>query len=138
MNLQKYNNLRVPGVITTPFGGRTRGESQHPGVDFANRSGTPIPAFADGVVVGVGTDNKGFGNVVKLKDTGGNVHQYGHLLGSLVKTGQRVKKGQTIARMGKSGNSYSPSGGDPSHLDLRIANAYGKWKNPMTYLKKIK
>jgi hypothetical protein len=36
--------------------------------------------------------------------------------------------------MGKSGNSYSPSGWDPSHLDLRIVDAYGRYKNPMTYL----
>ena len=42
MNPQKYKNLRAPGVVTTPFGGRTRGEAVHPAVDFANKSGTPI------------------------------------------------------------------------------------------------
>lgn len=131
----KYNNLRAPGVITTPFGGQTKDEGYHPGVDFANKSGTPIPAFADGVITGVGKRTDGFGNVVTLKDNEGNVHQYGHLQNALVKPGKRVKKGQPIAQMGKSGNSYSPTGGDPSHLDLRIANAYGKWKNPLTYLR---
>ena len=135
MDLKKYNNLRAPGVITTPFMGKTRGETQHPGIDFANKSGTPIPAFADGIVTGVETRTDGMGNVVTLKDSGGNTHQYGHLLGAMVKPGQRVKRGQPIAKMGKSGNSYSPSGGDSSHLDLRIANAYGRWKNPLVYLK---
>ncbi len=42
---------------------------------------------------------------------------------------------QQIAKMGQTGNSYSPSGGDPSHLDLRISNAYGRFMNPLTYLK---
>lgn len=138
MDPKKYNNLRAPGVITTPFGGKTRGESFHPGVDVANKSGTPIPAFADGVVSKVGKRTDGFGNVVILKDNGGNVHQYGHLQGALVKPGTKVKRGQPIAKMGKTGNSYSPTGGDPSHLDIRIASAYGKWKNPMTYLRNFK
>ncbi len=127
--------LKLPGRITTPYGGKTRGEAVHPGIDIANKSGTPIPAFADGVVTGVGPTSNGMGNVVTLKDSGGNVHQYGHLQGATVKPGQQVKKGQPIAKMGATGNSYSPTGGDPSHLDIRIATAYGKWKNPLTYLR---
>lgn len=134
MDIKKYKNLIVPGVITTPFNGKTRGEAVHPGVDFANKSGTPIKSFADGVVTGVKKDTNGFGNVVLIKDIGGNVHQYGHLQRAVVKPGTKVKKGQQIANMGKSGNSYSPSGGDPSHLDLRIASPDGKWKNPMSYI----
>lgn len=138
MVLKKYNNLKLPGVITTQFGGKTRDEPVHPGVDIANASGTPIPAFADGVVTGVGGKGDGSGNVVILKDKEGNTHQYGHLQRAVVKPGQQVKKGQQIAKMGKSGNSYSPSGGDPSHLDIRIATAYGKWKNPLTYMRNFK
>lgn len=138
MNLKKYTGLRALGNITTPFMGSTRGETRHPGVDFANRPGTPIPAFADGVVTGVGTKTDGMGNVVTLKDEGGNTHQYGHLQDATVKPGMKVKRGQEIAKMGSSGNSYSPSGGDPTHLDIRIATAYGKWKNPLTYLRNFK
>jgi len=134
MITRKYNNLRLPGKVTTPFGGRTRGEKYHPGIDVANKSGTPIPAFSDGVITGVGAKNDGAGNVVTLKDNEGNLHQYSHLQGALARVGTKVKKGQAIARMGKSGNSYSPSGGDPSHLDLRIVDGYGRYKNPMTYL----
>lgn len=134
MDIKKYKNLILPGKITTPYGGKTRGESFHPGIDIANASGTPIPAFADGIVTTVGPKTNGFGNVVTIKDTGGNVHQYGHLQKAVVKPGMKVKKGQQIANMGKSGNSYSPSGGDPSHLDLRIASPDGKWKNPISYI----
>lgn len=130
----KYNKLRIPGNLTTKFGGRTRGESFHPGIDVANAEGTPIPAFADGVITGVGVDNTGFGNVVKLKDAGGNLHQYGHIKKALVKTGDQVEKGQSIAKMGSEGNSYSPSGGDPTHTDIRIVNAYNRYINPMKFL----
>lgn len=128
-------NLNRIGNVTTPFGGSTRGEAFHPGVDIANRTGTLIPAFADGQITAVGPTKNGMGNVVTLKDSGGNTHQYGHLQTVNVKPGQIVKKGQAIAQMGATGNSYSPTGGDPSHLDIRIVNAYGKWKNPMTYLR---
>ena len=135
MLLKKYNNLRAPGNLTVGFGQRTKDEPQHMGVDFANKNGSPIQAFADGVITGVGATKNGLGNVVTMKDSGGNVHSYGHLRNAVVKRGMRVKRGQTIAAMGSSGNSYSPSGGDPSHLDLRVVNAYGRYKNPLTYLK---
>lgn len=135
MDPKKYNNLRAPGNLTVGFGQRTKDEPKHMGVDFANKSGTPIPAFADGVVIGVGSTNNGLGNVVTLKDAGGNTHSYGHLQKAVVKPGMRVKKGQQIANMGATGNSYSPSGGDPSHVDVRIVDAYNRYKNPLTYLK---
>ena len=130
-------NLKKVGNLTTPFGGSTRGEKFHPGIDVANIPGTPIPAFSDGVVTSTGPTTNGMGNVVTLKDNEGNVHQYGHLQGANVKPGQKVKKGQPIAKMGATGNSYSPTGGDPTHLDIRIATKFGKWKNPMSYLKKF-
>ena len=134
MNLKRYKNLKAPGVVTTPFGGQTRDEQSHSGVDFANKEGTEIPAFEDGTVVGTAPTNNGMGNVVTLQDVNGDTHKYGHLRNFNVKPGQRVKKGQKIATMGKTGNSYSPSGGDPSHLDVRIVDAYGRFKNPMSYI----
>ena len=118
--------------------GKTRGESQHPGVDVANKSGTIIPALDDGIITATGTTTNGMGNVVVLKDKEGNMHQYGHLQNALVKPGMKVKRGKPIARMGKSGNVYSPSGGDPTHVDIRIATKFGKWKNPLTYLRNLK
>lgn len=137
MHPRKYKNLSSLGKITTPFGGSTRGEKFHPGVDIANVPGTPVPALADGVITSVGKTTNGFGNIVTLKDKEGSVHQYGHLQGANVTPGMRVKKGQQIARMGRSGNSYSPTGGDPTHLDVRIANAYGRWKNPTSYIQNL-
>jgi len=131
-------NLGI-GKITTPYGGRTAYEKVHPGVDVANRKGTVLPSTVSGVVTavvnGFRNGDKGFGNQVMVKDKGGNLHKFGHLYKSFVRPGQQVQRGQPIMQMGDSGSSYSPSGGDSSHLDYRIVNAYGKYKNPMTYLK---
>jgi murein DD-endopeptidase MepM/ murein hydrolase activator NlpD len=138
MNPTRYKNLQAPGVVTTPFLGRTKDENPHKGVDFANKTGTPIPAFNEGDIVATGPTSNGQGNVVVLKDVNGDTHEYSHLQKPLVKPGMKVKKGQPIATMGATGNSYSPSGGDPSHLDIRIVSAYGRYKNPMTYLNSFK
>lgn len=138
---QKYNNLTKLGRLTTPFGGSTNQEATHPGIDISNKMGTPIPSTTDGVVVGadyghVNGENN-YGNSIKIKDHQGNVHQYSHLMGGNVVPGQQVKRGQPVATMGNSGASYSASGkGDGVHLDLRIVDLYGRYKNPLTYLRK--
>jgi len=134
--LNKYKKIKLFGNLTTPFGAKTKDEQKHMGIDIAAPTGTPIPAFEDGTIISEGTKTNGLGNVVILKDKNGNTHQYGHLSSFSVKPGTVVKKGQTIAKMGSSGNSYSPSGGDPSHLDIRIADKFGKWKNPTKYISK--
>lgn len=141
--LNKYQNIRHKlGVLTVPYGGQTRQEQVHPGVDFANEKGTPIPATVNGVVTKVETgrvqgDNN-FGNSVNIKDANGDEHQFHHLHDVLVRPGQGVAKGQTVATMGNSGATYSESGkGDGTHLDYRIVTAYGQYKNPMTYLKNL-
>jgi len=60
-----------------------------------------------------------------------------HLKNINVRPGQQIRKGQPVATMGKSGAVYSPTGGDPTNLDYRIVNAYGKYINPTPYLKDI-
>ena len=131
-----YSNLRKLGNITTPYGGSTTNEPFHPAVDVANAKGTPIPSFTPGTVVeatsGHVNGDYGFGNIVKIKDKQGVIHQYAHLNQPLVKPGQVVGKNQVIAKMGDSGNSYSKTGGDSSHLDYR-ASANGKYINPLHY-----
>jgi murein DD-endopeptidase MepM/ murein hydrolase activator NlpD len=138
MELSKISKFKNLGNITTRFGQQTKDEAQHKGVDFANKTGTPIPAFNDGKIIATGANKNGLGNEVVLKDKNGDIHQYGHLNRFNVKPGQIVKKGDTIASMGATGNAYSPSGGDPSHLDVRIATRFGKWKNPLSYIRNIK
>ena len=138
VNTANTKQLTQLGNISTPYGGSTRYESFHPGIDVAAPTGTPIPAFTSGVVTGVQSGKKqgdsGFGNYVTVTDPYGGQHRYSHLYRSNVKIGDTITKGVPIGLMGSSGQTYSPSGGDPSHLDYRIRDAYGKYVNPLIYL----
>ena len=143
---QKYANLKGMkfedlGVRTTPYGGSTRVENVHPGIDIANKIGTPIPAFTGGVVSQVVDGKKqdmkgGYGNYVIVTDPNGNQHRYSHLSGDFVQVGQKVTQGQKIGEMGNTGAAYSTSGGTGSHLDYRIKSAAGKYLNPNSYIDK--
>lgn len=127
---EQYRNL---GTITTNYGESTAYEPFHPALDIANKEGTPIPEFKGGVVTEVG-NQKGYGNYIKVKDAQGNIQRYSHLKQALVQPGQQVSAGQQIALMGRTGNVYSQHGGDPSHLDYEVVNAYNQLINPLTYL----
>lgn len=134
-----FKNL---GVLTVPFGGKTVEEPVHPGVDFANAQGTPIPSVVPGVVTkaesGHSQGEQNFGNTVEIRDANGDTHQFHHLQNINVQPGQQVQRGQQVATMGNTGATYSPSGkGDGTHLDYRIVSAYGQYKNPMTYLRNL-
>lgn len=127
------------GTISTPFMGQTRFESQHPGVDIANKIGTPIPAFTQGVVAKVEQGHKqgekNYGNYVIIIDPQGNQQRYSHLNRAYVNVGQRVTPGMQLGEMGNTGNTYSNSGGDSSHLDYRIKNMYNKYISPYSFIK---
>lgn len=133
------NALKSLGTETTPFGGSTKYESFHPGVDIANEIGTKIPAFSSGKVIeeslGHTKGEKNGGNYVIIQDANGNKHRYSHLNKAYVKVGQYVKAGQTLGEVGNTGNVYSNSGGSGAHLDYRIVSAMGKYINPYSYLK---
>lgn len=127
----EFKNL---GNITTQFGQPTRDDPFHAAVDIANKEGTPIPNFRAGTVTRV--DNEGdFGNTVKVQDDQGNTQQYSHLRRAMVRPGQRVGRNQMIGQMGKTGNTYSPNGGDPSHLHYQVTDMYNRVINPANYLK---
>lgn len=135
-NMRFKNTL---GVLTVPFGGKTKEEDFHPGVDYANQMGTPIPATVDGTVTktddGHVQGENNFGNSVTIKDANGDSHEFHHLQKIGVKPGQQVAKGQQVATMGNTGATYSQSGkGDGTHLDYRIVTAYGKYKDPSKYI----
>jgi murein DD-endopeptidase MepM/ murein hydrolase activator NlpD len=138
---KQFPNLTKLGKITTPYGGSTRNEKFHPGVDIANAKGTPIESPVDGKVVhAVGGKMQGdasYGNDVMIRDEQGNHHNLGHLDQTLVQPGQVIKRGTQIGTMGATGATYSPSGNDPTHLDYRIVSAFGKYKNPAPYLNKL-
>ncbi|MBV6340113.1 M23 family metallopeptidase [Candidatus Magnetobacterium casense] len=141
-NMQMGSNpFQQIGSITTPYGGSTRYEGFHPGLDIANKIGTNVPAFFGGTVTGVRSGqmqgSPSFGNYVTIKDANGNTWRYSHLHDSYVKVGQLIQPGQVIGAMGNTGQTYSTSGGTGSHLDLRIYDTYQRYINPYEYYKKL-
>ena len=132
---KKYANIAKLGKITTPYLGSTKTEKIHEGTDIANKNGTPITSTTNGRVIGISKDVNDFGNSIMIKDPKGNIHRYSHLKDIFVGKGGPVKKGTHIAAMGDTGNSYSPSGGDASHVDYRTFDKNGKNINPTKFFK---
>jgi murein DD-endopeptidase MepM/ murein hydrolase activator NlpD len=98
----------------------------HSGIDYAVGTGKPIKAMEDGTVILAGT-NGGYGNCVII-DHGGNVSTlYGHASKLLVKKGQDVIKGQTIALVGSTGLSTGPH----LHFEVRVK---GQTQDPLKWL----
>jgi murein DD-endopeptidase MepM/ murein hydrolase activator NlpD len=132
------NMIGTLGVLTTQYMGSTRSEAQHPAIDVANSIGTKIPSLSDGKIIQVVSGKKqgdpAYGNYIIVQDAQGQKFQYSHLSTENVKVGDTVKKGQIIAGMGNSGNTYSVSGGSASHLDLRIKDAAGRYLNPWSFI----
>jgi len=80
----------------------------HEGIDLSARKGTPIYATADGTVLQAGYRAGGFGKKVLLDHGFGYQTLYGHCNEVLVKPGQKVKRGEVIARVGSTGLSKAP------------------------------
>jgi murein DD-endopeptidase MepM/ murein hydrolase activator NlpD len=113
------------GVRSDPFKGRA---AMHAGIDLAGPIGTPIYATADGTVSDAGFNSGGYGNLVKIDHGRGIETRYGHLSAILVRAGQRVTRGQMIARMGSTGRST----GSHLHYEVRID---ARAVNPIPFMK---
>ncbi|BAU08470.1 peptidase M23B [Fischerella sp. NIES-3754] len=114
------------GVLTSGYGWRWG--RMHRGIDIANGVGTPIYASSGGVVEKAGWNNGGYGNLVDIRHPDGSLTRYGHNSKVLVRVGQRVEQGDTIALMGSTGFSTGPH----SHFEIHPT---GKGAvNPMAFL----
>ncbi len=106
------------GPITGVYGSQRilNGKPRRPhyGVDIAGPVGTPVRAPADGIVTMVHPDMFYSGGTMIIDHGHGLSSTFLHLSKILVKEGQRVKKGQVVARMGATGRATGP------HLDWRI------------------
>ena len=98
----------------------------HPGVDLAARTGSPVRAAADGVVTARGSDSI-FGNYLLLAHLEGFETYYAHLHEWQSEHGDSVRAGQTIATVGSTGRSSAP------HLHYEIRR-HGRSVNPATLL----
>lgn len=107
----------VLGRISSGYGYRThpilKTRHFHGGIDIVAPEGTPVQAAASGKVVKVGSWGN-YGLAVVLEHGGGITTWYGHNSKILVRLGESVKQGQTIALVGKTGLVTGP------HLDFRI------------------
>ncbi|MEM6512423.1 MAG: M23 family metallopeptidase [Pseudomonadota bacterium] len=100
------------GYISSYFGKRadpfTGKPANHTGIDFAGTEGDPIVSVADGVVSYSG-DRFGYGLMVEVKHGNGFATRYAHNSENLVAVGDEVRKGQVVARMGKTGRATGPN-----------------------------
>lgn len=112
------------GIRVSPFG---EGERMHEGLDIANVVGTPIKSPAQGTVLFAGRKS-GYGNIVIIDHGYGLETWYGHTSKILVKQGQLVKRGQTMALLGNSGER---STGAHVHYEVRV---HGIPVDPLNYI----
>jgi murein DD-endopeptidase MepM/ murein hydrolase activator NlpD len=119
----------LDGRITSDFGMRLhpifKRYRKHPGIDFAAKAGAPIYATADGIVK-LAKYNGGYGNCVIIDHLYGFESRYGHMQKILVRRGQRVKRGDKIGLVGKTGIATAP------HLHFEV-HYKGKEVNPRHY-----
>lgn len=83
------------------------GDAGHPGLDLAGKEGAPVRAAGAGAVTVAEFDST-YGNVVVINHGAGVESLYGHNQRLLVRVGDRVEAGDTIASLGSTGRSSAP------------------------------
>ncbi|MBI5488958.1 MAG: LysM peptidoglycan-binding domain-containing protein [Deltaproteobacteria bacterium] len=97
----------IPGArIGRGHGSGTNG--YHEALDIIADEGTVILAAESGLVVYTGDELSGFGNLAVILHPGGWLTYYAHLSAFLVRPGQKVERGQRVARVGNTGLSHGP------------------------------
>ncbi len=139
-DLQAKNNQDAPskgsymwpvsGRITSPFGMRyhpvLKTYRLHTGIDIAASSGTSVKASNSGTVLSSGWMGA-YGYAVIIDHGGGISTLYAHHSSNLVRTGDKVLRGDVIARVGSTGLSTGPH----LHFEVRVN---GVPEDPMKWL----
>jgi murein DD-endopeptidase MepM/ murein hydrolase activator NlpD len=112
----------VKGMITGVFG-ENRGDHIHTGLDIAVPSGTPIKAAASGTVILLGWQG-GYGNFTCIRHAS-LVTCYAHQSSYATAVGAFVRQGQTIGRVGCTGNCSGP------HVHFEVRKGPAAWSTPM-------
>lgn len=118
----------IYGRITSYFGGRYifGSYSYHSGIDISASYGAAVCAADGGTVTYAGYKGS-YGNLVIITHDNGTQTYYGHNSSLTVSVGQKVYKGQQIARAGSTGRST----GVHCHFEIRVN---GTSVNPLSYL----
>jgi len=98
----------------------------HTGMDFSAPTGTEIFATGDGEVDKVRWSYTGYGRNIVIRHGFGYETLYAHMSKTLVKKGQKVKRGEVIGLVGNTGTSTA------SHLHYEVIKD-GKKVNPAHY-----
>ena len=125
-------NVPIENTIITGVYGSQRilngiPKSPHYGLDFAAKEGTPIKAMLDGEVTLSEKDLYYTGGTIIFDHGHGVSTLYMHLKDVNVTKGQKVKKGEIIGTVGKTGRSTG------AHLDIRL-NWYDVKLDPASVL----
>jgi murein DD-endopeptidase MepM/ murein hydrolase activator NlpD len=128
----KYSFLTpVEGSVTSPFGERIhpvwKTQIFHSGVDIEAKKGVPIKAALSGKVIEA-SSNATYGKYIRMEHEDGIITLYGHCSQLLVKKGQIVEKGKTIAKVGNTGVTVG------AHLHFEIWKD-GKPLDPLEFIK---
>ena len=113
------------GVITSKYG--TRSNKKHDGLDIGAPTGRKIFTVQSGIVLFSGYGPTGYGKLVIVKHNKRVLSVYAHCSKILVRKGQRVTKGQVIAKVGSTGRSTGPH----LHFEVRVDR---KPQNPLKYI----
>jgi murein DD-endopeptidase MepM/ murein hydrolase activator NlpD len=107
----------VRGHVLATYGSRTDG-THNDGINIAAPKGAAVQAADAGVVAYTGNELRGYGNLILVKHPNGWISAYAHCDLILVKRGEKVARGQVIARVGSTGNVSEPQ----LHFELRRGN----------------
>jgi murein DD-endopeptidase MepM/ murein hydrolase activator NlpD len=104
----------VKGRVILGYGPKRDG-LHNDGINIKAPRGTAVRAAENGVVAYSGNELRGFGNLLLIKHAGGWVTAYAHTEQVLVRRGDKVRRGQTIGRVGSTGSVASPQ----LHFEVR-------------------
>lgn len=105
-------------------------DRNHKGLDIAAPEGTDIYAGREGIVVSAGWNPGGYGYFVMIDHLDGYETVYGHCSALYVTAGQTVTRGQLIAAVGNTGNSF----GSHCHFEVRY---FGMCYDPASFLNTV-
>jgi len=104
----------VKGTVLSEFGAKASG-LHNDGINIAAARGTPVRAADAGVIAYAGNELRGFGNLILIKHANDWITAYAHNERLLVKRGDSVRRGQSIAHVGATGNVAAPQ----LHFEIR-------------------
>ena len=120
----------LDGKVISKFGDNLDGVPND-GVNIKAAAGTTVKAISDGEVLYAGNNlDESFGNLVVIQHENGIISSYAHLKNISVRKGARIKAGEKVGSVGKTGDVSQPQ----LHLEIMKDNTP---ENPEKYLGKI-